>query len=120
MFDPSQSDDQKKYIDVDSGLARIRGNTAIYKKMLMLYLQSVEFDAFDEALAEQNLSRASEIAHAIKGMTGNLSLPLLFGISTKLMGQLREGELSQVDVAQYHVILKETRHFVEKVLESLN
>ena len=120
MFEQLLTAEQKEYINIDSGLARIRGNKVIYKKMLMLFLQSEEFNALEQALTEQNLPKAADVAHAIKGITGNLSLPLLFGISTKILGQLREGEVSQTDIAEYRIILKETRQLVEKVAENID
>ena len=63
-----------EYIDTAEGLARIRGNEKIYARMLGLFQQSEEFGKFEEAIASGDMNAAADVAHAIKGMTGNLSL----------------------------------------------
>jgi HPt (histidine-containing phosphotransfer) domain-containing protein len=108
--------DEKKYIDMETGLGRVRGNAAIYKKMLGMFLNSKEFGAFEEALTANDYSKAADVAHAIKGLTGNLALTPLFEESTKLMNQLREGKYDEATLQNYRTALTETRGEVEKVL----
>ena len=80
-----------EYIDTVSGLARIRGNEKIYARMLGLFQQSEEFDKFEAAMAAGDMNAAADVAHAIKGMSGNLSLTKVFDLSADLMNQLRGG-----------------------------
>jgi HPt (histidine-containing phosphotransfer) domain-containing protein len=108
--------DEKKYVDMETGLARVRGNTVIFKKMLGMFLQSKEFAAFEESLEKQDYSKAADLAHAIKGLTGNLALTPLFEESTKLMNQLREGKYDEAALQNYRAILTETRAEVEGIL----
>lgn len=103
----------KKYIDLDEALTRVRGNKTIYRKMLGLFLQSKELDALEESLGRQDYPQAADLAHAIKGMTGNLSLTALFEASTKLMQELREGTPREESLREYREALKETRDQVE-------
>jgi HPt (histidine-containing phosphotransfer) domain-containing protein len=110
--------DENKYIDTKAGLNRVRGNTAIYRKMLTMFLDSKEFGAFEEALAANDYQKAADVAHAIKGLTGNLSLTLLFEESTKLMNQLREGTCDETTLQNYRGVLTETRSEVEKFIEA--
>ncbi|MDR1932645.1 MAG: Hpt domain-containing protein [Spirochaetales bacterium] len=106
--------DEKKYIDAEIGLGRVRGNAVIYKKMLGMFLNSKEFDTFEEALAANDYSKAADVAHAIKGLTGNLALTPLFEESTKLMNQLRDGKYDEETLASYRSALTETRSEVKK------
>jgi HPt (histidine-containing phosphotransfer) domain-containing protein len=108
--------EEKKYIDMETGLGRVRGNAVIYKKMLGMFLNSKEFGAFEEALAANDYPKAADVAHAIKGLTGNLALTPLFEESTKLMNQLKEGKFDEAAVQNYRGILTETRSAVELVL----
>lgn len=78
-------------IGVEEALARVRGNKAIYIRMLGLFLKSDQFHVMEELLSQGNFEKASEAAHGIKGMTGNLSLNRVFFLSADLMTQLRQG-----------------------------
>ena len=108
--------DEKKYVDMETGLGRVRGNAAIFKKMLVMFLTSKEFTAFEEALAANDYPKAADVAHAIKGLTGNLALTPLFEESTKLMNQLRGGPCDEATLQNYRAILTETRAEVEKII----
>jgi HPt (histidine-containing phosphotransfer) domain-containing protein len=108
--------DEKSYIDMETGLGRVRGNAVIFKKMLGMFLNSKEFALFEEALAEKDYGKAADVAHAIKGLTGNLALTPLFEESTKLMNQLREGNCDEATLGNYRAILTHTRSEVEKII----
>jgi HPt (histidine-containing phosphotransfer) domain-containing protein len=108
----------EKYIDMETGLGRVRGNSVIYKKMLGMFLNSKEFEALEEALTAKDCQKAADVAHAIKGLTGNLSLTLLFEESTKLMNQLRAGSYEEATLLNYRGILARTREEVKKVVEA--
>ena len=109
------SQELSKYVDVDGALTRLRGNKKLYAKMLNMFLNVNEFTEFEEAIAKEDLNRAADLAHSIKGMTGNLSLTTLFEQSEKLMHQLRQGELNQELIALYRETYTLTRGFVEEV-----
>ncbi len=108
-----------QYIDTNEGLGRIRGNVAIYSRMLGLFLQSEEFDKFEAALASGNTGAAADVAHAIKGMSGNLSLTAVFNLSTDLMNQLRGGSYDEATLAQYREALAETKTQLEELIPQL-
>lgn len=105
------------YVDVDAALGRVRGNTKIYAKMLKLFTASEEFSAFDAALEAGDLTRAGEVAHGIKGMTGNLGLMALSDISAVLMTELRDGIRDGGKISEYHETLEGTRAAVDKLIE---
>ena len=105
-----------KYINVQSGLDRIRGNKKLFVKMLELFMDSKEFDSLDECLQKKDFEQAAKEAHAIKGMTGNLSMTVLFEISTKLMLQLRENIFEESTVNEYYDALKNTRLCVKDLI----
>lgn len=91
----------EQYIDLDGALARVRGNKKLFRRMLELFFESDEFAKFDQSLSSDKISESAEIAHAIKGMTGNLSMNALFEASTKLMNELRAGEKNQASIDEY-------------------
>ncbi len=107
------------YVNVEVGLGRVRGNTKIYARMLGLFLKSEEFAQLEQSLEAGDIERAADLAHAIKGMTGNLALDALFELSTKMMGQLREGVADRQTAEELFSALAITRKYVEEELVEL-
>ncbi|MDL2257725.1 Hpt domain-containing protein [Eubacteriales bacterium OttesenSCG-928-K08] len=105
-----------QYMDVGGALARVRNNVKLYNRMLQMFQQSAEFDAFDQAIAAEDYARAADVIHGIKGMTGNLSLTLVYELSSALMNQLRNGAYEPETLEQYRDALEKTRAYVEEYL----
>lgn len=112
-------EEMKLYIELDSALARVRGNKGLYKRMLGMFTASEEFAALEEALQQKDYSRGAEVAHGIKGMTGNLGLTKVFEASEQLMVQMRAGAPDDALVAAYHKDLEKTREAVAQLAEEL-
>ncbi|NLT57652.1 MAG: Hpt domain-containing protein [Clostridiales bacterium] len=111
-----QTQEEKKLLDIPSALLRVRGKEHTLIRMLHLFLNSREFDQLEEALAAQDYPLAANLAHAIKGMTGNLSMPLLFEASAEAVVQLRQNRLSDQVLARYRYAYARTRALVELLL----
>ncbi len=109
----------QNYIDIESGLSRVRGNKVLFKKMLQMFLASTEFEKFDACLASGDIAGAGDVAHAIKGMTGNLSLTALFEVSSTLMQQLRDGVADDTLISEYRDVLKNTIDEVTNVCSEM-
>lgn len=97
-----------KYIDIDSGLARVANNKTLYKRMLGLFVNCEERSAFEQAFSENNLSRAGEIMHSIKGMSGNLSLTRVYELSSEITNLLRVGDVSLPLIDEYREAFEKT------------
>jgi len=119
MANEAFSETIREYIDVETGLGRVRGNRALYSRMLQLFLDSKEFDALEASLREGDLSRAAEVAHAVKGMTGNLGLEKLFLLSSDLTVQLREGRADEGALSEYREVLRKTLDGAKALIEAL-
>ncbi len=104
------------YIDVEGGLARLRGNEKLFKKMLMMFLASEEMAKFEAAMAADEYAAAGDIAHAIKGMSGNLSLTKVYETSAELMVQLRQGPADAALLAEYREAIEKTLEYVKEYI----
>lgn len=88
----SKIDDLKALgVNVDEALERFMGNGALYEKMLNKLTAAVKdvqvlpfFEAGDHKTALEN-------AHALKGVTGNLSVTPLYKGYTEIVDELRAG-----------------------------
>ena len=106
-------------INVAEGLARIRDNKKLYRRMLGMFMEGGEFDALEDGLKQKDYTKAAEAAHAIKGMTGNLSLTKLFHISAKMMDELRAGNASEESQNAIRTAYSQTRMYIEEVMQEL-
>ena len=120
MSGMSHEFDIKEYIDVESALARVRGNKKLYKRMLGMLKQSEEFLKFDDGLAAGDLVKAADAAHGIKGMSGNLGVDKLFHISEQLMVSLRGGSVDEQLISEYRAILGKSLEAVDILLSTMS
>lgn len=112
------NEDNLQYINKEEALGRLGGSQAIFKRLLGMFMQSEEFGKLEAELAEENYAGAAEVAHAIKGITGNLSLSALFEYSTALMGQLRQGAPDPETLRKYKEALEKTRELVQQEIDA--
>ena len=108
-----------QYIDVEQGLGRVRGNKALYKRMLNMFIESKEIGEFETHIESGNCDEASKSAHAIKGIAGNLALTRLFDLSSDLVEELRHGIIDEKNIDDYHDALEKTRAAVDEAIIEL-
>lgn len=113
-------DDLNKYVDLETALNRIRGNKKLYARLIGLFLKNPEFENFDSFIENKDYEKAGESAHAIKGMTGNLSLTALFEESTTLMTQLRQGEFDSELYEQFKKDTEITKNHLTELMEEFS
>ncbi len=78
--------------DVQTGLARCVGKEDLYLKLVSMGLGDVKFEELETALQTQNLDKAFELCHALKGVIGNLALTPMFEALSSLTEKLRNHE----------------------------
>ena len=116
MYDYGNNLEMKKYIDIDDGLNRIRGNKKLYLKMLKMILINEEFDKIKEYVKAADYDGAEKSAHSIKGMAGNLSLPRLFEQSVELMRQFKTDAPDLNAAEEFNDIWTITKSYIEQVI----
>ena len=60
--------------DVQSGLSRCANNEALYLRLVKMCIEELKTDALGEALDENDLEKAFDVAHKLKGGVTNLAL----------------------------------------------
>lgn len=76
--------------DVDDGLERCMGMEDFYLEMIELGLSDERFDNLGRVLKDNNLEEAFEMAHALKGVIGNLALTPLYDTLCEVTEHLRK------------------------------
>ncbi|MCR5666932.1 MAG: Hpt domain-containing protein [Eubacterium sp.] len=75
--------------DTTTGLKRCAGKEALYLKLVQKIPQSDSFELLNQAIAEQDLEKAFEAAHALKGICANLALTPLSEPASEMTELLR-------------------------------
>ena len=81
----------------DEGLQRCMNNESFYLMLVNKGLKDEDIANLKAAISSGDLSKGFEVAHAMKGVYGNLSLTPLFELSSKVCEHLRNKE--QIDYA---------------------
>ncbi|MBF0237112.1 MAG: response regulator [SAR324 cluster bacterium] len=100
-------------VDVKAGLARINGNQTLYREMLLSFAKQYAtlVESIRNEIQNGDLSIAERMAHTMKGVSGNLSMPEIQATATELEYSLKEkreanytGQLSRLEQALNRVL----------------
>ncbi|MDR0855214.1 MAG: Hpt domain-containing protein [Christensenellaceae bacterium] len=113
-----------EYINEKTGLQRAMGMKKLFIKFLNMFAgensqkQFADLEAgVASAKTPEEWVNCGNIAHAIKGIAGNLSLDPLFEISQTIMVEMRTGEPLKSELwAQYQDVLANTRTAITNYL----
>lgn len=79
-------------VNVDEGLERVMGDAPLYEMMLGMFIDSVNGNPIEMAdFDADSVDTLTERVHALKGLTGNLSITPLFTGYVKMLELLRGG-----------------------------
>ena len=98
-------------VDVDGGLKRIGGNEKLYIKLLGSFTKSINTYKVDADFDGNDYNDVIEKTHAIKGVSGNLSLTPVYEAYTKVVDLLRAGKPEEA-----RTILKEVLPVQEEII----
>ena len=93
--------------DVSEGLARCLNKEDFYLKMVNMGLQDERFETLKGVLESKNYDTAFEMAHALKGVIGNLALTPIYAPISEMTELLRSR--TDTDYLPYYTQLKEQR-----------
>lgn len=81
-------------VDVNGALDRFMGSEALLERFLKRFLQEKSLPVLKAALDMGDTQAAAGVVHSLKGISGNLSLTVLFERTTAQLAQLRAGDLA--------------------------
>ena len=85
--------------DTQEGLQRCMNNEALYLRLINMFCDKNSFGELKEAVTHNDLDKAFQAAHALKGVLGNLSLKPLFDIVFEVTELLRNR--TKMDYSEY-------------------
>ncbi len=75
--------------DTDEGLTRCYGNESLYLRLVNMIPAETNFDVLQQAINDNDLDKAFEASHALKGVLGNLSLTPMYEKCSEITELLR-------------------------------
>ena len=111
-------------IDVLDGLARVRGNRKVYVELLGAFHrgQADTASSISKALDGGDLVAAQQLAHTLKGVSGNLSVKAVYARATELETALRDSPGGDVAAPLAHLAaaLDEVMAGLDAVLDTVS
>lgn len=79
-------------VDVKGSVERFVGNEDLYIKFLKKFPTDPNYEKTEQAWSEQNFKDLLEYSHAMKGLTGNLGLAVMYDALCDMVSDLRAEE----------------------------
>ncbi len=105
---------KKLGVNIEEGMERLCGNEALYRKLLGTFVKSIDKYPVSIEEGEADYKEATDNAHAIKGMAGNLSLTPIFEAYSRIVDLLRAG-----DPGTAKAVLEDILPVQEKILSCI-
>ena len=105
-----------EYMDTESALKRVGGNTNLYKKLLTLFLAESHINDLCNAVENGSLEEAAQLAHTVKGVCANLSLTKLRTVSADIEAKLKGGEDCKEDLQELKTTSEETVAIIKEYI----
>lgn len=100
--------------DTEDALTRFMGNSGLYERMLKKFPKVVADSPVATYARSEDFDTAASNAHALKGVTGNLSLTPLYNNYTALIDLYHEGKSDQANE-----LLDKTLEIQQKFLDTI-
>ena len=105
------------FIDYEEGVKRMMNNAKFYLKLLVKFKDETKIDKLETALADGDLEKAYNEAHALKGVAANLSFPELIKQIVELESQIKAKSVNPGQVDTVKNTFAQTMQEVIKVIE---
>ena len=76
-------------VDVDGGIHRLNGNQSLYERMMYKFLDMMKKSVVSPDFDSNDYADVIEVAHALKGAAGNLSVTPIYEAYGQIVDLLR-------------------------------
>lgn len=80
-------------VEVEKALARFSGNSMLYEKFLIKFLQDDSFKKIEDAVEARDSQEMLTASHTLKGVAGNLGFVALMDACAEMVKQLRSNNM---------------------------
>lgn len=79
-------------VNVDEGLNRLMGNASLYERMFVKFYEMMKKAPVNPDFDSNDYADVIEVAHAVKGSAGNLSITPIYEAYAEIVSLLRAGK----------------------------
>jgi len=108
--------DNVVYIDFADGVKRVMNNVKLYVKLLTKFKTDTKLDNLETAIAANDMEKARNAAHTLKGLSANLSLTELNKQSLALETQIKAGAADPAQLNAVKTAFAITLQEIDKVI----
>ena len=101
--------------NVTEGVSRCLNDESFYIELVKSVIPDTRIDELEKYIAEKDLDKAFEVAHALKGMYGNISITPIYDPICEITELLRERKDTD-----YSALVAKAREQKEKLVELYN
>ncbi len=101
-------------MDLNEVLERFSGNRALLVRMIKKFPGDTAFTELSSAMGTRNYKAASEAAHSLKGLAGNLGFNSLFALAGRMNRQGKAG-----DYSDFESLFSELKPDYERIVEAI-
>ncbi|MEG0020041.1 MAG: Hpt domain-containing protein [Oscillospiraceae bacterium] len=88
---------EKAGINYNEGVQRFSNNTALYEKFLTKFVADETMDSCRNAIASKDFDSILKTVHTLKGVSGNLSMNVLYKRCAVIVEGIRSGDSQRLD-----------------------
>jgi len=98
-------------VDLKETLSRFIDDKDFYVSCLHIFTSEDEFEVLDDSIKKEDYQKAFEVAHSLKGLTGNLGLTPLYEKLCIFVESLRNKDYSNIK-EEYQEIIEKRNEFL--------
>jgi len=111
-------------MDTAAGLNRLGGNTTLYRELLLEFVSEYGdvTETIRKALKEEDMESARRIVHTVKGVSGNLSVTIIYEQAVQLEEAVKKEDSRGIEtlLESFSALLIQTTDSIRKALPAEN
>lgn len=101
--------------DIEDAMGRLGGDHGLFERLLHMMLDNTSYDEMLQAFDDDDVHAAFEAAHALKGVTGNMSMKEVYQAIVPLVEKLRSE-----DIEGARALLPPVKESYEKAIAAIH
>ena len=104
------------YVNSAEGIKRMMNNPKLYFRLLTKFVNDTKLDTLEKAFADGDAAKIQGEVHTLKGLAGNLSLPLLYDRCLEMETRIKSGTIDGGQMEAVGAVFAATLQAIEKVV----
>jgi signal transduction histidine kinase/DNA-binding response OmpR family regulator/ligand-binding sensor protein len=110
-------------ISIETGLEKVAGNKKLYKKLLLTFYNNNKnlINELNTAFKENDINKAAQLIHLIKGVSGNIGALELYNLSRHLEDAIKTNKIDNIDLimSNFSISLSKILSSIELIKDHL-